>query len=328
MTTNSEFDVTVAFCGYNIKNFATLGIESFLHFNPEMRGNVVYFDDASTDGSREALEKRGIKVLSWIPEDLKRLKDAGQESNLDLRVSLIYGSIVKRTETKYLLLIDGDAAFMSNDFFLKAMETIREHDAICVGHRSLICLPDDVCDEYFKNDECEFIRKYLTKFSEGSYFKEKPESVSHFLNGCQMEITPGDYYAERMAPTYLLVNADLLKKHEVFTDIFEDMVSATHCMFANAVFDTWASWFYLVKQLGYPIIALPLHEIEESVVHFDAISTQLKFPHAEPIWRAINYIKRDPIVAKVCSFAGLPKDFLVLDLLNGTKGKEIKNTPD
>lgn len=319
---NQDIDVTIAFSGYNIKNFAILGIESFLYFNPHLRGNVVYFDDLSTDGTKEELERRGIRVITWLPEELKDLTDTGHANSLYIRCSCIYGSIVKRTTTKYLFLIDGDAAFINNDFFSSAMERIREEKALCIGARSLICIPDDVCEGFLQDEAFGFIRKYLTKFTEDSYFNLKPETVGHLVNGCRIEFTPGDYYTERMLTTHMIVDAETLHKHGVYADIFEDIIRGNDFPFGNGVFDTGASWLYQMKALGYPIIDVPYSEIRASIIHFDAVSSQLKYPHTEPLWRAINYIKRDPGVARACSYAGISKDSLVLDIMNGTKNKE------
>ena len=66
-------DITILFSGYNIKWLAVLAIESFLYFNPDLRKNVVYFDDESDDGTKKELKSRGIRVITWLPQIKKSL---------------------------------------------------------------------------------------------------------------------------------------------------------------------------------------------------------------------------------------------------------------
>jgi len=102
-----------------------LTIESFLLLNPQLRKNVVYFDDESTDGTKEELESRGIRVITWLPdikEEFLRLtkefdsKEYLVKDYLPFRVSAINNCIYKQVKTDYLFLSDGDVVFLQNVF--------------------------------------------------------------------------------------------------------------------------------------------------------------------------------------------------------------------
>ena len=84
-------NITIAFSGYNIKDFAILAIESFLLLNPDMRKNIVYFDDESTDGTKEELESRGIRVITWLPEIIE------ERNKYDKEVEILFGCPQKTT---------------------------------------------------------------------------------------------------------------------------------------------------------------------------------------------------------------------------------------
>lgn len=112
-------DITVAFSGYNIKNMALLSIDSLLKIYPQMRSQIVYFDDFSPDGTKKELRSRGIRVIGWDKALLNQYNDIvsvdpgwGIVQKLSTRVSFIIENIIRQTKTDYLLLNDGDVIFL------------------------------------------------------------------------------------------------------------------------------------------------------------------------------------------------------------------------
>lgn len=100
-----------------------MAIRSFLMHYPELKDNIYYFDDESTDGTVELLSKLGVNRISW-EKDLKNKYTNYFESGvierdgqcLMLRCDYIFKSCIKHCQTKYALLLDGDTVTMSDTF--------------------------------------------------------------------------------------------------------------------------------------------------------------------------------------------------------------------
>ena len=110
-------NLTIAFSGYNIKWVAVGAIESFLYNYPQLRNNIVYFDDESTDGTKEELESRKIKVISWKykKSEYEKLVNKFNNENISVRINAMIQDIALQTNTKYLLLCDGDTFFSASN---------------------------------------------------------------------------------------------------------------------------------------------------------------------------------------------------------------------
>lgn len=111
---------TVSFSGYNILKNIKWAINSFLYFHPDMKNNIIVFDDDSDDGTKEWLEKVGIKRITWserfLPyrEKARKIREAVPEKSFSYHCSLIVSDIMHQVNTKYLLLNDGDIVFLKN----------------------------------------------------------------------------------------------------------------------------------------------------------------------------------------------------------------------
>ena len=91
-----------------------------MHY-PSLRDNIIYFDDTSTDGTREELEKREIRVVTWSSESaferdkmLNSLKIINNVGYISARVSFIISEIINNTTTDKLLILDGDTVTLSD----------------------------------------------------------------------------------------------------------------------------------------------------------------------------------------------------------------------
>jgi len=118
-------NTTFVLSGHNIKWFAVLGLESLIKQSRLDRSQVLYFDDFSTDGTREELESRGIKVISWDKAIFRNFKHSVLREDLCVRVDQIITCICRQIETKYVCVLDGDTAYSGDiaSFILdKAME--------------------------------------------------------------------------------------------------------------------------------------------------------------------------------------------------------------
>ncbi len=170
-------DITILFTGYNIKPFAVLAIESFLLHNPNMRKNIIYFDDESTDGTKEELQSRGIKVITWLPnikekynnyEQNIRVGDYGhfERACLAQRVSFILYCAAMQIKTTYLYVSDADMVFFDDNYFLYAVEDFAKNNCIISGSSSIIPIRNDSserCTEYMKTLQSEdFLLQSIT----------------------------------------------------------------------------------------------------------------------------------------------------------------------
>ena len=101
-----ENNLSIVFTGYNIKDYISLAINSLLHFHPEYKNKIIVFDDNSNDGTKEWLDKSGIRRITWSKEyDLSNTSETGY------RVSCIYKEIFDQCKTRYLMINDGDIVF-------------------------------------------------------------------------------------------------------------------------------------------------------------------------------------------------------------------------
>lgn len=107
-------DTSFVLTGHNIKWFAVLAIETLIKNTAASRDQVVYFDDFSTDGTREELEKRGIRVITWDDLTFRRFRRNRLKNDLSVRVDQIVKSACMSIQTKYVCFLDGDTAYFKD----------------------------------------------------------------------------------------------------------------------------------------------------------------------------------------------------------------------
>lgn len=107
-------ELTISFSGYNIKENLEIAINSFLKLYPFLKSNIIVFDDNSNDGTKEWLEEKGIKRISWT--SYKEFAKEVEFISTTLYCNLIVREIIDQTKTKFLMMNDGDVIFY--DYFL------------------------------------------------------------------------------------------------------------------------------------------------------------------------------------------------------------------
>lgn len=140
MYNNILDNMTVFFSGHNIKEIAWLAIASLIRYVPELKSNIVYFDDTSTDGSREFLESKGVKVITWNNyakyTDFKEWYESTFSEELTSipafspRNALICREMVERCTTKYCLINDGDVIYLSDYAIKQALDAFENGNLI------------------------------------------------------------------------------------------------------------------------------------------------------------------------------------------------------
>lgn len=102
------------FSGYNIRYFAALAMESFARRCNIPKSQIFYFDDCSTDGTKEELESRGFSVISWNDEIFQSFSGSDLKEYTDVRIEQIMKSCASTIHSRYLCFIDGDTFFEKN----------------------------------------------------------------------------------------------------------------------------------------------------------------------------------------------------------------------
>lgn len=116
-------DISIYFSGHNISTFAAVAVKSFLFQYPELKYNIFYLDDFSTDDTKSVLSALGVNVISWDKE-LKSQFDYQYENgwytsgihSLINRCDFIFKSILKQANTRYVLIQDGDTVTLGRGF--------------------------------------------------------------------------------------------------------------------------------------------------------------------------------------------------------------------
>ncbi len=119
---------TIAFSGHNVRDFCVLALRSFLHHYPNLRRQIVFFDDASDDGTCEWIKQNGIRTITWKHFDSR----ANEKYAISYRVNLIILEILKQIEDRYVLISDSDVVFHCGGF----LEDYRRR----IEGRALLCL--------------------------------------------------------------------------------------------------------------------------------------------------------------------------------------------
>lgn len=235
-------DITIAFSGYNIKNLALLSIESFLKFYPNMRSQIIYFDDESTDGTKEELKKRGIKVITWDENLLNEYnslinthKNFKQTQILSIKVSYILEQIIRNTQTTYLMLNDGDVMFDKDNIIEESINDLKENDILYCRN---ILIGDNQQTELFK-------------YMEESY----PELIEET-----------QFCTWRMPHYHIYLNVKKLKENNITSDllsieVFEKM--------EGGIFDTFTN--FTKRVLNSPLKRKEKN-LDSEVIHFGGVS--------------------------------------------------------
>ncbi|MFW6007924.1 MAG: glycosyltransferase, partial [archaeon] len=105
-------------------------------FYPNLKDNIIVFDDNSTDGTKEWLEQKHIKMITWKYYKHLLSKDIpGKNLNHTKRISLMNSEIMIQTNTKYLLINDSDVVFLRSGFIEQYLNLVNECDYSCLVHK-------------------------------------------------------------------------------------------------------------------------------------------------------------------------------------------------
>ena len=156
-------NLTITFSGHNIRENIQLAVESLLEFHPEVKKNIVVFDDDSTDGTKEWLKKNNIKRITWSEEKRKELRDFNKESILSYWNDVMIQDIMNQVKTKYILINDGDVVFLKK-FLENFAKKIDDYKALLVISRFTDAILKERCP--FKSlQKYKIINDYYDQFS-------------------------------------------------------------------------------------------------------------------------------------------------------------------
>lgn len=242
-------NLTVAFSAYNILEYLKLSINSFLDLYPELKPNLLVFDDESTDGTKEWLEKEGIRRITWS-EEYKQERDlhySAGDTSLIYRVGLIMNDIFSQVKTKYLLLNDGDVVFI--DPFLERYEAL-----ISLNYKVILC-KDKHGKEILDDD------RY-------SIFKNKLKY--------EILISPNEKYLFRAHQFHGLYDLEYLKSKNILHDrVFNPWVEQAQSL-TPPISDTGLDFLYLLEEqkIKYYDLEYLSFLLDNPIYHFGFISSQ------------------------------------------------------
>lgn len=206
-------DVTVSFSGYNIKDIALLSIKSFIKNYSRSKAKIVYFDDCSTDGTAEELEKLNVKVITWRNKDYINYLESDRYTELEnygtkvtIRCGLINNEIMEQCDTKYLYINDGDLVHHKRGSFETHFRNISNgniHSIPCYSNDDVFLYCDDkeyieyleeinrlgsglgkIYDINSELEEIKFLRFYLNNaIIDVEYLKERGIQLEKFDTG-------------------------------------------------------------------------------------------------------------------------------------------------
>ena len=253
-------NTTIAFSGFNMRYFAVVAIESFLLHYPEMRKNIVYFDDNSTDKTVKDLERRGIKVISWSEKAKKGFNQWVEKDyfnnvtqNLSTRVSYIMNDIMEQVDTKYLFFSDGDVIFKKGEFLEKYLEDIL--DVNLVFHEESSAYD-------FENKENMKKEAIQNGFEESLKYYEKYEFISK-----EKENT---YNSLRFHYLHSLVDLSYLKENNLMGDRLDKRnIDVMH----GGIVDTGTDFYHRMMEHGIKYKTIDHEYVFRTIYHFGWISS-------------------------------------------------------
>ena len=258
-------NITIAFSGFNIKDFAILAMESFLLQYPEMRNNIIYFDDNSTDGSVEAIRDNGIKVITWTDywenKYLKYKRDLLRNSTQEAsaRVCFIMREIMEQTHTKYLLINDGDVVFLEGGFIEKYMEQFRAGSKIVFREeKSVYPKTSSIRDGEACPEVYEYYKKYETDI--------KPNNNRLM----QEEIEGGVCCAPRAHMLHIAIDLDYLKSIDMLGDRLNEH---TFILMNGGLVDTGTDFYHRIKENNTPCSYISNEELFKTILHWGWLSS-------------------------------------------------------
>jgi hypothetical protein len=235
-------NLTITFSGHNIKDYLILAIESFLHFYPDFKDNILVFDDESNDGTQEWLEENNIKWITWNKYSTnKQLR----YDNVCYQYSLMYREIINNVKTKYVLINDGDLFFLKSGFLEDYYNQVDTY--------KLICVLDTYTEDILKDDIDESLKKYRVLFNIESKYKQNQK-----LNFV------------KIFPYHLFCDLDFLKSKNIEFDTIDEPLYYNNY---GRYFDNGHDFLYQIVTNNIKFVENP--RVNEYTYHIGHISSVL-----------------------------------------------------
>lgn len=208
-------NITVQISGKNILPFLKLNMESLLYFYPDIKNNIVVFDDDSNDGTKEWLENNNINRITWKYfdyEDIKKLYEPYQSNSSIYRIQCILEEIFRQQNTEKLIIMDGDQFIIKKGILEKQIEVLNSNQDVFQVKNTYMIIKPKV--EYF-----EIYNRLTSRFP--GFFTTPPNqnSMNFLINELNFDFT--DKIAvelNRIHPYFLQVNLNVMKENNIFFD--------------------------------------------------------------------------------------------------------------
>ena len=308
-------NVTIAFAGFNMRHFAVLAIESFLYHYPELRSNIVFFDDNSTDKTVKDLQRRGIKVITWRPElfnQYMKLKNEGYltctTKIMSSRVCYIMREIMEQVETKYLLMSDGDVIFLKGGFLEGYLKNLNNSDTKIMFHEEHSMYPGLTLENLkgINDKQLEYYQRYQIIYTEevGPNFTQK-------------EIDSKVYGSRRVHLLHAIMDLEYFKKIDMLGD---RLTKDTFDLMDGGLVDTGTDFFHQLMDEKIPFEMIEHEKVIDILIHWGWISSSNRDVDKN------NQNSRRNQTKEIEEILRLPEVQKILNEINYGNGSRILNT--
>lgn len=211
---------TLQISGRNILPFIKLNITSLLYYYPEIKNNIVVFDDNSTDGTREWLEDQNISVISWKYfnyDDINQLYDPYQSNGSIYRISCILEEIFGQQTTDKLIIMDGDQFIIKKGIIEKQIYSLTHNQDVFQVKNSYNYVEQKTASQSV--EQLELYKRFIEKFPNFTLTKVNETTIESILKVLNLNINDISIINfDRIHPYFLQVNLNKMKDNNIYFD--------------------------------------------------------------------------------------------------------------
>ncbi len=279
-------NVTIQFTSRDIKPFLQLQIYSFLTFYPDLKDNIVVFDDDSTDGTREWLESENINIIGWdcYKERINTLLDVEKSGTLHkscVSHSFMIKELMRQITTKYLFVIDQDLITLSPGWLEKFYNKQEKTGQVSIMNNRTYStkLFTDNWENGLTDDEIEYYSQFKELLIDEG--KTKDNDLNNIIKSADLSFT--------------LFNLQKIRENELF---FDDDDIQFYKKIGVGYVDTGIS--FLLRQKKQGLIILDTDDIinlsdyyykQDEYFHFSQIQTQQRISTIESYSKILSGVK-------------------------------------
>lgn len=234
-------NISIVFTSYNILEYLQLAIYSFLEYYPDFKQSIVIFDDGSDDGTKEWIEKEGLKSITWSNpnnflvqfSNLKKVFSEHTGINASYRNSVMIHNIFKMINTKYIMINDADVLFLKGEW-------LEKYDYLVTKNKVIAPM-----ENYYYNWNYMNIPMF-------ERFKDRV--LGKYYNLYHTKGTKE--WMERLHFFHTIIDLDYMKKIDLLFDNIHDK-KFIELIYKNATLDTGSDFYWEILNREIPYYIIP-----------------------------------------------------------------------